>query len=683
VLALIVEAVRRVENGRMRLRALAWLVTVGTAGLCAGAITLDRLTTSGAYDRLSPWLVPVAVAAVLVPTFVGLVLQRRMPTHPVPWILMLGGFSLATSFVATPYAAVSLQHPDALPGGRWVAAYDDASWPLFYAWPLALAFLFPDGRLPSRRWRPWAIVAALSFPATMFAIATSGDPMAAPFENVKKPLVLLGGALSAFRLVTWLVMFASLFVGAYAVRTRFRRSTGIERKQLLWLTWTAMLIPVGLGVCVVWGHLIGSAVGTFVLVFLLVMEIAVALAVAVAITRYRLYDIDRVVNRTLVYAALTLVLGGVYAGVSVALGVALGGETAWATAGATLAAAVVFGKARTLVQAGVDRRFARARYDGLRLVRGFEASVRDGRAEPEEVEPILRQALGDPGAELYFRLPESDAYADRYGREVTPSVSAPQTATPVHRQDSEVAILLHDQSLLERPDLLRSILAAATLAIEIARLRVEVRIQLAAVAESRQRIMVAADEERRRLGRDLHDGAQQRLVTLGLQLRRIQRSLPPEARVLSSALDSAVDEVGSAIVDLRTIAAGSRPAELHEGLAVALSEVARRAPIPVQIDIAAAGLPEPLESAAYFVACEAMTNAVKHGAASTIRVRARHEQGELIIEVVDDGVGGAEIGTGSGLIGLADRVESHGGHLTLESPPGGGTAVRAVIPCES
>jgi len=667
----------------MRLRALAWFVAVGTAALCVAAITLDRVTRPGTYDRLSLWLVPVAVAAVLVPAFVGLFLQRRLSSHPVPWILLLGGFSLATGFVAAPYAAVSFQHPGVLPGGRWAAAYDDASWPLFYAWPLALAFLFPDGRLPSRRWRPWAIVAAVSFPATVFAIATSSDPMAAPFEHVKKPLVLLSGPLSALRLVAWLAMFASLFVGAYAVRVRFRRSTGIGRKQLLWLTWAAMLIPIGLGVCFVWGHLIGAAVGTFVLVFLLVMEIAVALAVAVAITRYRLYDIDRVVNRTLVYAALTLLLGGVYAAVSIALGVALGRGTAWATAGATLAVAVIFGRARTLVQAGVDRRFSRARYEGLRLVWEFEASVRDGRAEPEEVEPILRQALGDPGALLYFRLPESDAYADRHGREVVPAVSAPQTATPVLRQDSEVAILAHDESLLERPDLLTSILTAAALAIEIARLRVEVRLQLAAVAESRQRIMVAADEERRRLGRDLHDGAQQRLVTLGLHLRRIQRSLPSEARVLGSALDSAVDEVGRAIVDLRTIAAGARPAGLDEGLAVALSEVARRAPIPVEIDIAADGLSEPIESAAYFVACEAMTNAVKHGAASLIRVRARHERGDLIIEVVDDGVGGAEIGTGSGLIGLADRVESHGGHLTLRSPPGGGTAVRAVIPCES
>ena len=667
----------------MAWRVFAWFVAAGTAALCVGAITLDRVTRPGTYDRLSLWLVPVAVAAVLVPAFVGLFLQARMAAHPVAWILLLGGFSLATGFVAGPYAAVSFQHPGVLPGGRWAAAYDDASWPLFYAWPLALAFLFPDGRLLSRRWQPWAMVAAVSFPATMFAIATSSDPMASPFEHVKKPLVLLSGPLVGVRLASWLAMFVSLFVGAYAVRVRFRRSRGIERKQLLWLAWAAALIPLGLGVCLVWGHLIGAAVGTFVLVFLLVMQIAVAVAVAVAITRYRLYDIDRVVNRTLVYAALTLLLGGVYGAVSVGLGVGLGRGSAWATAGATLTVTVVFGRARVLVQSGVDRRFARARYDGLRLVRDFEASVRDGRAEPEEVEAVLRQALGDLHAVLYFRLPESDAYADQHGHGVVLFASASQTATPVLRQGSEVAVLAHDKSLLERPDLLRSVLAAAALAIEIARLRVEVRIQLAAVAESRQRIMVAADEERRRLGRDLHDGAQQRLVTLGLQLRRIQRSRPSQARVLGSALDSAVDEVGRAIVDLRTIAAGARPTGLQKGLSVALGEVAGRAPIPVEIDIAAEGLSEPVESAAYFIACEAMTNAVKHGAASAIRVRARHEDGDLVIEVVDDGVGGAEIGTGSGLVGLADRVESHGGHLILESPPGGGTAVRAVIPCGS
>ena len=194
--------------------------------------------------------------------------------------------------------------------------------------------------------------------------------------------------------------------------------------------------------------------------------------------------------------------------------------------------------------------------------------------------------------------------------------------TRVEHRGQEIALLRHKPALLDRPDLLRSVLAAASLAIEIARLRVEVRLQLAEVEESRARVVRAGYEERRRLERDLHDGAQQRLVTLGIVLRRLQRSLPREARILGPALDSAVDEIGRAIEDLRTIAAGVRPPRLDEGLAPALADLARAAPVPVDIDATYERLPAEVEAAAYFVVCEAVTNAVKHASPSHVRVEA-------------------------------------------------------------
>jgi signal transduction histidine kinase len=217
----------------------------------------------------------------------------------------------------------------------------------------------------------------------------------------------------------------------------------------------------------------------------------------------------------------------------------------------------------------------------------------------------------------------------------------------------------------------------------MARLRVEVRLQLAEVEASRTRIVEAGYEERRRLERDLHDGAQQRLVSLGVQLRRLQLTLPAEAKVLSPAFDQVVGEVGAAIADLRQIAAGVRPARLDDGLAAALRDLARSAPVAVHVEAPAERVAASVEAAAYFVACEALTNAVKHGSPSNVDVRAVRENGTLHVIVSDDGVGGAVVRRGSGLAGLQDRVAAHGGTLRITSPSGAGTRIEAAIPCES
>jgi signal transduction histidine kinase len=255
--------------------------------------------------------------------------------------------------------------------------------------------------------------------------------------------------------------------------------------------------------------------------------------------------------------------------------------------------------------------------------------------------------------------------------------------TEVARDGAPVAVLLHDPSLLDRPDLLNGVLGAAALSVEMARLRVELRLQLAEVEASRTRIVEAGYEERRRLERDLHDGAQQRLVSLGVQIRRLQRTLPRDAAILRPAFDQIVDEVGAAIGDLRQIAAGVRPARLDDGLAAALRDLARTSPVPVDVSVLEDRVPASVEAAAYFVACEALTNAVKHGGASKVAVRAVRANGSLRVSIADDGLGGAVVRRGSGLAGLQDRVAAHGGTLHVVSPKGGGTRVEAAIPCES
>jgi signal transduction histidine kinase len=403
--------------------------------------------------------------------------------------------------------------------------------------------------------------------------------------------------------------------------------------------------------------------------------------VGIAIARYRLYDIESIVNRTLVYVMLTFVLLGAYAAITVGLGVLVGGDSPWVIALATLVVAAAFRPLRARIQDLVDRRYRRARYEGVRLVRAFEDEVRDGRRAPEEIGAVLAEALRDPLAELFFWLPESETYADARGEVVELPVDA-RARRELLRDDARTAVVLHDPTLLERRDLLDGVLSAAALSIEMARLRVEVRIQLAEVEASRTRIVEAGYEERRRLERDLHDGAQQRLVSLGVQLRRLQLSLPREAKILSPALDQIVDEVGAAIGDLRHIAAGVRPARLDDGLAAALRDLARTTPVPLEVDAARERVAASVEAAAYFVACEAITNAVKHGSASKVAVRTVRENGTLHVTVSDDGVGGAVVRRGSGLAGLRDRVAAHGGTFDVLSPRGGGTKVEVAIPCE-
>ena len=353
------------------------------------------------------------------------------------------------------------------------------------------------------------------------------------------------------------------------------------------------------------------------------------------------------------------------------------------TAAGTLVVALSFRPLRTRVQAIVDRRFDRARSDGLRTVQAFENEVREGLRAPEEIGGVLAEALREPLAELVFWLPESETYATSAGDLVTALPDDGRARSEITREGARTAVLLHDPALLDRPASLRDILAAAALSVEIARLRVEVRLQLQEVQASRVRIVEAGYEERRRLERDLHDGAQQRLVSLGLQIRRMQRSLPREASILAPALDQIVGEVGSAIGDLRQIAAGVRPARLDDGLAAALHDLARSVPIEVEVEAPIGRVAASVEAAAYFVVCEALTNAVKHASASRVELRATRENGTLRVSVADDGVGGARARRGSGLAGLDDRVSAHGGTLAIASPRGGGTRIEVAIPCDS
>ena len=305
---------------------------------------------------------------------------------------------------------------------------------------------------------------------------------------------------------------------------------------------------------------------------------------------------------------------------------------------------------------------------------------------PDGIRDALAHHLDDESLELVFWLPERRAYVDAGGATAgLPLPGEGRTVTEIAHDGERVAAIIHDPSLDEEPELVRSAGAAARLALENARLHAEVRAQLVQVQESRRRIVAAGDEQRRRIERDIHDGAQQRLVALALELRATQRRLggrvdPDVERVLSGA----VEELQVAVSELRELARGVHPAILsEEGLAGALESLAARNPLDVTVTGAPPGrLPPEIEAAAYFVACEALANAVKHAEASRVTISVVQEHGNLVVEVVDDGRGGANP-AGTGLRGLADRLEAHGGRLTVASPPGGGTRIVGELPCAS
>jgi signal transduction histidine kinase len=253
----------------------------------------------------------------------------------------------------------------------------------------------------------------------------------------------------------------------------------------------------------------------------------------------------------------------------------------------------------------------------------------------------------------------------------------------LERGGEPLAAILHDPALLEDPGLVASVATAVRLTVENDRLQDQVRAQLAEVRASRQRIVEATDAERRRLERDIHDGAQQRLVALSMALGRACGQLGSEADPeLAAALTQATDEVRAALADLRELARGIHPAILTDaGLEAAVRSLAERSAVPVTLECAVPGrFPAHLEATAYFVVSEGLANAGKHAGASSARVTLAATGGQLVVEVHDDGRGGANPARGSGLRGLRDRVEAAGGRLEVSSPARKGTTVRATLP---
>jgi signal transduction histidine kinase len=322
---------------------------------------------------------------------------------------------------------------------------------------------------------------------------------------------------------------------------------------------------------------------------------------------------------------------------------------------------------------------------GLLLAPWDRAAVTDlvvelGEARTGTLRGQLSRALGDPSLEIGFWLPDTGAFVDSGGRMLQlPDPGSGRSVTVVEREGRPVAVLVHDPAVLADPGLLDAVAAAAQLAASHARLQAEVQARVVELQASRRRILAARDDQRRGLEHRLHEGAERRLAQLADTLRRSRRSAStPRTR---GQIARAQAQLAQTLEELRRLAHGLHPGVLSEhGLDGALAALAKDFPIPVQITVAGDQVPSSVAVVAYFVCTEALANVAKHAAATRVAVAVTARDGRVRVEIEDDGVGGADLGRGSGLRGLVDRVETVGGTLQVVSVAGHGTHLAAELP---
>jgi signal transduction histidine kinase len=477
-------------------------------------------------------------------------------------------------------------------------------------------------------------------------------------------------------MATAFALFVGVLLAAVAsLVDRYRRGDELTRLRLRWLTTAALAVP--LLVAASW---LAVALGVPATVaysgFLIAMFILVPAAIAAAILRHELFDVDRLFGETLTWLITSMISAAIFAAVVVAVETVVPGHDRAGVTGATFVTALVLLPLYHRLHAAVSKVLDHDRAVALAEIRDFVRRVRDGSDEPERVEEVLRKVLHDPGLRVLLRRPGTDEYVDLAGG---PAVPGPdhielRTAGPA------VGVLVLGTSSARRIRRAQDAAVEARLPIEVSRLRLELRDALAEVNASRTRLVTATAEERYRLERDLHDGAQQRLVAIGMRLRSVQHRLRLDDAAYAD-LDEAVLGLEQTIAELRRIAHGFRPSRLDDGLEVALRRLVRDSSVPVRLSVADVEVSEVVATAAYFTVGEAMANAMKHAQAKLISVDVHDDHGRLLIEVSDDGVGGAR--AGFGLTSLRDRIASVGGELILHSPAGAGTSVRVEIPCAS
>jgi signal transduction histidine kinase len=655
------ETPRGVQAGR----ALVWPLA---PGLLAGALWVDLLDDGDSPVTLAGALTVLSfMTAVLAPYAVGVLLTLRVPRHGAGWAFCGLAAAVAWSAFSDEYARAALGGRPDLPQGELVATLSDSS---FVGWfvLLTLCLHYTTGDATPARLRRLPEVTVGS--AALFqACALLRDVELAGYDGVTSPWSspAVAGPASVVGAVAVVLLGLCLLAACYELVAGFRRSRGEARQRLLWLV--AGAVP--LGPAVVASFAVSYAGYDWVAGPILVAcVVTLSLGAALSVLRYRLYDVERVVTDSAAYA---LSSGAVVAAFGLVVlvitrTVPTGKDSPLSAVLATLAAVGVARPVYLWVRNAVDRRFNRRRFDALRMVeRGLEPGGAD-------VEDLLRGALGDPSATLVFASRDGWVAADGRVTEGTPH------AVDIVRHGAVTARLRFDPARTD-PSVVTAVAATASAEIDNLGLRAELARQVEQVSESRTRLATAHLDERRRMERDLHDGAQQHLLAIALQLQSAQ--INGDESVLRDEVDRAVAQLGVTVQELRSLANGLQPAALAGGgLRAAVEELAGRVPLRVLVEVEDRRYPPTLESAAWFVVAEGVANAIKHADVDEVRISAARRADQLVVSVDDDGPGGADP-RGRGLQGLADRVAALGGRLSVSPAADGGTMLEAVFPCGS
>ena len=661
------------------------------AAMLAASLVLVGLIQS-VYPPIltgSMWQDAMLVLAIGLYPVIGALIVSHRSRNRVGWVFLASGLLLLAWLFSAGYASYGLLiRPDSLPAAEflgWVS-----TWIVLPGFGVAVVFLpllFPSGRLESRWQRITAWFGGFAIAFTTLAWLADPEPGTLTPDGGYLPVELV----ASYRLNEWSwgLLVIAVASAAASMVARYRRSTGVVRLQLGWFAFGAVLV------CAVWIVVtLGSDWVPARAAAEAMFPIAVAslpIAAAVAIFRHDLYDLELVVSQTLTYGIVLVVIGGLYITLVAAIGTLVGVAGGSSVAVAAVAAAVVaiaFAPLRTWAEKVARQVTYGERADPYQVLAAFARRVGaapDPTGALAETANLVKASTGARQAGVWLvvgrqlRLIASSPPAHE-----RPSIPVTDGLLPLLPRMTHAVRVASQTRLLgaiswrlgpgqssnrTEQRLIADLAAQAALVFENLRLIEEVK-------ESRQRIVTAQDRERRRLERDLHDGVQQRLLALALQLSS------SAARGDIGGLSGAADEARHILVELRRLARGIHPAVVVEGgLLAAIDSLAERSPIPVSIEAPAIGrLPPEVEVTLYYVAAESLTNATRHADAAGVEILLGIDGSAVRMTVTDDGAGGADP-SGGGLTGLADRVAAVGGDMVVASPLGGGTRIVVEIPC--
>jgi len=676
---------------RMRAQTVQWLaggIAAGSIALMAGGLVLSYADRHALPADQVTWNfsnVFMNVVNLGVPVL-GFVLASRRPGNRMGWLFLAAGLALGLGSFANPYALHALvAEPGSLAAGRLMAWLSNWIFVIQVALLAFLLLLFPTGRLRSRRWLPaaWFVAGAYTLTGLSQLVRATrvwSDPFS-PFPHGQLP-----GALAVIQIL----LPATLVISVAAVVVRFARSSGDERLQLKWFATAAVLVVAAMIPAIVTNSVVATVLQN--LAFL-----GLYAAVGIAVLKYRLYEIDIVISKAVLYGTLAAFITAVYVGLVAGVGTLVGNQRSpLLSALAATVVAVAFQPVRQRAGRLANRVVYGKRATPYQVLSDFARRI-GGAYASEDVLPQMAQIVAaGTGAErvvVWLRVAgelQPEASSDGgpppaplpLEGQAMPSLPGADVGVPVIHQGELLGAISIRMPRGEplRPageQLVADVASQAGLALSNAGLVEDLR-------ASRQRLVAAQDEERRRLERNLHDGAQQDLVALAIKLRLAGAAADEDPAQAKEIIGELQADAAAALENLRDLARGIYPPLLADlGLVAALNAQARKSPVPVAVEADGVGrLPQDTEAAVYFCCLEALQNMAKYARATQARIRLQAEDGTLCFTVSDDGAGydARRTAMGSGQRNMADRLAALDGRLEVRSAPGQGTVVTACLP---